>query len=128
MKIEIHYYYHHAIDDSKLTLILRQLKAQELLLNKIIMDNKEYQVKIKEKLDQVDNATTQIAEGITEVGARIDRLTKIVEEQDIPQEAKDAILSEISGTAEHLSAQAASLKAMGKDPENPVPVPAPVPM
>ena len=79
-------------------------------------------------LGRVEAATTEGATAVTAIGARISSLEEAIKNMGLSAEQEATLLAQLEGVAGGTESLAAALTAMGKTPEQPVPVPVPQPL
>ncbi len=80
---------------------------------------------IKGQLDTLEQVTTQIGEGVAAAQAEYAKLVADLESGVTPTDA-DTIVARIKATNDKLTPFVDALKAIGTDPENPIPPAPPV--
>lgn len=112
----------------KLLAVNETLIEQNSLLNSKINTIMANQASFDQALSRIDAATSKSAQGLTAVADRITALETTIAGLGLTDEQEQAILGSITGVADALEQQAASLEAMGKTAEEPVPVVVPEPV
>jgi predicted transcriptional regulator len=103
MRFDIFHHYR----DSELT-----RKLDVLLSNQVILDRKVD--RIMKTLEEFRQAIRDIDVETTRIAAKIEELTQKIKDGGLSDADEEAVFSEIKAHTERL-------KAVGKDPENPVP-------
>lgn len=81
------------------------------------MNDQELVQQLQTGFAAINEATTNIATGVTAVGQKI---TDLITNSEIPEETKSGLLTQLGGFVNNLNAHAAALTAMATSAENPV--------
>lgn len=107
-------------DNTPSTPILEELKQQLATVQAGLRELTIWRQSVMATLEQYDAALTKIESATTDIGNRIKDLEDSIKNMGLTAEQEDTLLTRLSGLGD-------SLVAMGKKPENPVPVPVPIP-